>query len=65
MNMVGLLAAGAYALVHLGYSGWRKEQKVRWEMIQQIARDPAEYQRLKELSGAARPVEAGKETEAR
>ncbi len=34
MNVVGLLAAGAYALVHLGYSGWRKEGKAQWQIIQ-------------------------------
>lgn len=64
MNVFGLLAAGAYALVYLGYSGWRKEQKARWEMIQQIAKDPAEYQRLKELAGVTKPAGAGEETRA-
>ncbi|MFH1718892.1 MAG: hypothetical protein ABIF19_16170 [Planctomycetota bacterium] len=44
MNIVGLLAAGAYALVHLGYSGWRKEGIAQWEMIQEIAKAKTEGQ---------------------
>lgn len=42
INIVGLLAAGAYALVHPGYSGWRKEGKAQWQIIQEIAKAETE-----------------------
>jgi hypothetical protein len=59
MNMVGLLAAGAYALVYLGYSGWRREGKAQWEMIQEMARAETERQ-TKEGSDNAVEQESAK-----
>lgn len=49
MSIPGLIAAVLFALVYLGYIGWRKEGKAQWERIQDMAKEESRKEREKEI----------------
>jgi len=49
MSIPGLIAAVLFALVYLGYTGWRKEGKAQWERIQDMAKEESRKEREKEI----------------
>jgi len=49
MSIPGLIAAVLFALVYMGYVGWRKEGKAQWEMIQQSIEEEKQKKREEEI----------------